>query len=114
MKVTKRDLAVPTPTRTVVCPPGFDVRIATDVDLVKMEEMLHQWCREAGSDYTIEFAQVNFSPFGHKTVCCVFAEKDWGETVCCVLAEKDWGETVVYLQKTDRVKTVCCVFAEYR
>lgn len=40
---------------------SFDVRIATDVDLVKFEAMLHEWCREAGGEdeYKIEYHQKN-------------------------------------------------------
>jgi hypothetical protein len=39
---------------------GLDVRIAIDVDLVKFEEMVNQWAKDAGGDYTIEFTQVMF------------------------------------------------------
>ncbi|KAF4530315.1 hypothetical protein B566_EDAN018457 [Ephemera danica] len=33
----------------------FDIRIATDVDLVQFKEMLAQWCREAGPGTSIEY-----------------------------------------------------------
>ena len=65
MREDSSDFAVLTPTRTIFVLAGFDVRIALDVDLAKFEEMLHQWCKDAGPDYTIEFAQVNSLPLMH-------------------------------------------------
>lgn len=38
---------------------GFDIRIPPTVDLVKFEEQIKAWCREAGSDVTYEFIQKN-------------------------------------------------------
>ncbi|KAK7075032.1 adenylate cyclase [Halocaridina rubra] len=36
---------------------GFDVRITPTENLVKFEEMIKAWCREAGDDVTYEFKQ---------------------------------------------------------
>lgn len=52
---------------------SFDVRIAMDVDLVKFEEMLNQWCKDAGADYKIDFAQKKDSQ--QKT--CVDSSSPW-------------------------------------
>lgn len=52
---------------------SFDVRIAMDVDLVKFEEMLNQWCKDAGSDYKIEFFQKKDT----QQTTCVDSSSPW-------------------------------------
>ena len=45
--------------------PGFDIRIATTVDLVEFEEKIKTWCTEAGEDVTYEFIQVKYLCVSH-------------------------------------------------
>ena len=48
---------------------GFDIRITPTVDLVEFEKMIEEWCKEAGSDVTYEFLQVDIKFTNSRYFC---------------------------------------------